>query len=340
MQYLRALFQYFNYIEYQLFIIHNLFVLCMENQNPAENLQPEENTTIPSADNGNLFSQDPQTNSPDQIVQTCKSTNTQPTKNEPIKQIPLFLKFEELGLIRRAALHLLPNIQDPEWNSDMKLSKYKSSRRYQISDDGLSCTLEGGYRLCRATRFFPNEGEWYWEFEFTNGLTEDSHVRLGICTIRADMESVVGSDQFGYCIKDLGGVYHDGYKIKSTAPFKVGDTIGLGFDANGETASLCAWINGKSLGEIANGIDKSYQWQPAVSIYKNAVVTAHFGPKFTYPNNRWKPTSQIPIVTPTEQYTVKQLGKWMKGTYNGPVPFSEIQPIMDVALEPPQQLPI
>ena len=128
------------------------------------------------------------------------------SKNQPASQkLIMKLQFEELGVIRRAALNLLPNVQDPEYRSQMQFSRYKSSRKYKfLSDDNNTVTLEGGYRLCRATRYIPVDQRYFWEVDFTAAKSSESHVRIGISTIQADMEAPVGVDSYGYCVADLG----------------------------------------------------------------------------------------------------------------------------------------
>lgn len=226
------------------------------------------------------------------------------------------MRFEELGARRRAALRLLPNIEDPENKSKITLSRYKSSRKYKF--DGDKCTLEGGYRLCRSSRSFEEPGKYFWEFRFSGRDLEDGHVRMGIATTNADMEAPIGVDAEGYCVRDQGGAYHCSRKkkpeeydsgVKPFAGFSIGDYIGFGFTLGNtpETTTLEVWVNGKYQGVIFRNIDNTKKWIPSLSIFHNAWVEAYFE-NFHYdvgPN--WTPASAIPEEKQKEKYTLSQL---------------------------------
>lgn len=260
------------------------------------------------------------------------------------KKFTFKLKFEELGVYRRAALNLLPQVQDPEFDSPMTWSKYKSSRKFEfLNPEYTQITQSGGYRLCRGTRYFVFPGSYYWESEFTESRNADSHVRLGIATIDADMEAPVGVDQLGYNVRDKGGAFHNARRSNSE-PFNLGDVVGLGLcSEDGNKASLHMWINGEYKGEIFNDIDASKRWFPAASIFKDAVITSQFDKPFRFPPPEpWKAANEIPAVQPEGTIVAKELVKMMRGSVE--TEGGSIDPIimnaMDTALTPAHLMPI
>jgi hypothetical protein len=130
-------------------------------------------------------------------------------------KVPLKVCFDELGVHRRAALGLLPNVEDPELNDRMQFSRYKSSRQYKFIDN-LTVTLSGGSRLCRTTRPLSLPGRIYWEADYRSSV-RDGHVQLGFAMIRVDMEAPVGVDAEGYSVRDLGGARRITSRSKSSA---------------------------------------------------------------------------------------------------------------------------
>ena len=227
----------------------------------------------------------------------------------------LHLQFERLGLMRRAALGLLPHVQDPEMNSPMKLSTLKSSRNYRL--EGNTATLCGGYRLCRASRRLPTDKKYYWEFEFSSQSPDDGHIRVGIATKQADMEAPVGVDKFGYGIRDLGGSYHDAHRNRKmiTPKFGKGDVVGLGFIPGEKSISLKLFINGKDEGIVFDDIQLSSDWIPALSIFHKAVVIATFSRPFKYdPGGDWAAADQIPPEEDKNHINPVALLKYMEGT--------------------------
>lgn len=260
------------------------------------------------------------------------------------KQYKLKLKFEELGVYRRAALGLLPNVNDPELQETMAFSTYKSSRKYKFLDPkNLSVTLEGGYRLCRATRFLPVNNSYYWEIDFTSIKNEESHIRVGIATIKADMEAPVGYDQYGYCIGDLGKSIHERRERGNfkTPQFHVSDTVGLGFIPGPDSISLQLFINGVDYGIVFDGINKEERWTPAVSIFREAVVTGRFFRPFKFdPGNQWMAAGDIPRENPDLPILAKDLVKAMKGTMVLSESSDLYMSAIYIALTPAHQMPI
>ncbi|KAH0787239.1 SPRY domain containing protein [Histomonas meleagridis] len=230
----------------------------------------------------------------------------------PPERIPLHLRFDDLTVFRRAALGLLPNVQDPEYNSQMTLSALKSSRRYNFIEPN-TVTLDGGYRLCRATRsFVPDNFKYYWEIDFHPTNDGESHIRVGIATCKADTEAPVGIDEEGYSIRDLGGAYHKSKKIPSKR-FNSGDTIGFGISLDDEGYSLRYFINGSDEGVVFSGIDRDKQWIPAVSLYRNATVTARFKRPFKFdPMLDWREADDTSIAEPIQNITATQLVNIMR----------------------------
>ena len=233
------------------------------------------------------------------------------------------MKFEEYGAKRRAALRLLPNIEDPEAKNKIVISKLKSSRKYKIDLELSRATNERGYRLCRCSRVMKRKMKYFWEFKFVEAKQENSHCRLGIATTNADMEAPIGVDEEGYCVRDLGGAYHNARRFKPEdypqgtnpfPPFALGSTIGFGFThtEEKETTTLEVFINGVSQGVIFNNIDPNKEWIPSFSCYYGAVVEAHFD-NFEYDQGAdWTPIGQIKNEHSRAPYTVQQMIDLMK----------------------------
>lgn len=109
-----------------------------------------------------------------------KSENKTPEKKR-LYQPLAGVKYSKTILYRRAALGLLPDVQDPDSNKKMKLSPLKSSREYWFTDDQLTARCQNGYRVCRATKGFtiesagPKKDKYYWEFTFINTKEDPKH---------------------------------------------------------------------------------------------------------------------------------------------------------------------
>ena len=257
--------------------------------------------------------------------------------------VSLNLKFEDLGVLRRAALGLLPNVKDPEGHKPITLSKLKSSRNYQFIDD-YTATLSGGYRLCRSSRRIPLTKKFYWEFTFLEQSQEGSHVRFGISTTKADMEGPIGVDKYGYSVRDLGGSYHEGHrnaKVK-TPPFKIGDVIGIGFVPGEKSISLEMFINGSNECTVFDDIEISNNWIPSFSSFKNAIVKACFQRPFSFdPGDKWSAFSDIPPDNDEGLIEPQFLIDSMKGTLKcDPYDKDFFIEAMDAALIPPHLMPI
>lgn len=253
----------------------------------------------------------------------------------------LKLEFDEYTLNRRASLGLLPEIKDPDCENEMRFSRLKTSRQFVfLNDTDDQITMDGGYRLARGTNYFQLPGKYYWEIEFTEAKQKESHIRIGIATIDADMEAPVGFDKEGYAVRDLGSTYHDAEKT-AAEPFGVGDVVGLGFESHDDDeklASLHYWINGEYKGIAFNDIDATKKWYPAVSIYYNAVVTGYFSSKsFKFPPpSSWNQAANSKP-QPEGKFSVPELGAIMATSIRSDHPnFKELITAIDKALVPPQ----
>ncbi|KAK4524133.1 hypothetical protein GAYE_SCF01G2032 [Galdieria yellowstonensis] len=92
-----------------------------------------------------------------------------------------------------------------------------------LEPDGLTVRGEKGYRSIRATHGVV-EGDWYFEVHILSG---DGNVRIGWCTIQADMEAPIGYDKYGYSIRDkTGEIFHEQRLTPFGESFGEGDTIG------------------------------------------------------------------------------------------------------------------
>lgn len=281
----------------------------------------------------------------DPHYQPPPSVGTFPQAAAPPKSImKIKLRFEEKGVFRRAALGLLPDVNDPELSDDMTFSPLKSSRSYRFLNDNLSVTLEGGYRLCRCKRSLQLDKPYYWEMIFSSAKTSESHIRVGIATIKADMEAPVGVDNFGYCVGDLGKCVHNGWENKEykSPKFGVGDTIGFGFIPGPESISVKVFINGVDHGFAFTNVDRTMKWFPAVSIYRDAVVSGVFERPFRYdPGPEFASPKDLPKERARYRIHAKDLVKIMK-TYSELSQEDRDKYIkaIDVALTPAHQMPI
>jgi len=252
---------------------------------------------------------------------------------------PLKLSFDQKIVLRRAALALLPGIKDPEWNGKMVLSSLKSSKLYTISDNGRTATLEGGYRICRASRGFKLCGRYYWEFYFRQKMNENSHVRFGISTIKAKMEYPLGYDDRGYSIRDQGGAFYNHSRFAETCSFDEGDTIGFGFDISETCGKLHFWKNREYQGLLCDNIDISKRWYPAFSIYNQSVIQARFSKPFKfYPDSTWIPASEMEDEPEKGKYSTTELISFMNSSNIEDLSL-EILKAIDVALTPYHQMP-
>ena len=258
------------------------------------------------------------------------------------------LNFDEDTAQRRAALRMLPYVQDQESNEEkMILSKFKSSSRVSISSD-LTCKLRSsksqkwnsiGYCICRTNRGLKFPGKYYWEFEYLGTESNAGHCRIGISTTTARIEAPVGYDINGYCLRDKGNAFHCAKKFDGPS-FKAGDVIGFGFTISEEEdkSSLCCWINGENPTLLFENIKTGVEWFPSISPYRDAQIRAQFDEPFKhFPGDEWKPAAKHPIMPSTEKYTVDTLISIMKSGKIADMN-EEIVLAMNAVMAPPQEV--
>ena len=108
-----------------------------------------------------------------------------------------------------------------------------------FSADGKSVTNDKGWRMSRAN-VVAREGRWYYEVKILNGIApppakfdEDNtaHVRIGWARREATLDSMIGSDAYGYGIRDVNGQKIHRSQPKDFFPkgeqMCTGDVIGL-----------------------------------------------------------------------------------------------------------------
>jgi Set1/Ash2 histone methyltransferase complex subunit ASH2 len=83
------------------------------------------------------------------------------------------------------------------------LSRVFKSERVELSDDRLTASSTKGYRMVRATRGVA-AGAWYFEVKVVH-LGPTGHTRLGWATNRADLQTPVGYDAYGFGYRDIDG---------------------------------------------------------------------------------------------------------------------------------------
>lgn len=251
------------------------------------------------------------------------------------------LKFDELIVRRRAALGLLPNVQDPESKQNFRLSDLKSSRFYEFGDGFKTAFNSGGYRLCRSNRGFISEGKYYWEMIIISA-NPDSHCRFGITTLRAGLDVPVGYDDRGYCVCDKGGAYHNRILTPNTPQFGMGDKIGIGLSISKNSedklvGEMNLYINRKFEMTVFTDIDFTKRWFPSLSIYKGATVLAEFSP-------HWRPegymnASTYEFNTPELPISVNRLLAAMRSFSSSNLPPQDIYDAIMVALTPIYAMP-
>ncbi|KAJ1926835.1 transcription factor, contains a PHD finger motif [Tieghemiomyces parasiticus] len=100
-----------------------------------------------------------------------------------------------------------------------------------LSRDGTEVTTGGrsGFRSVRGV--YPiTQGQYYVEYLIKRAETGEAapHVRIGISLPQADLEGPVGSDRYGYGLRDESGeVIHNGKRQRFGESFRTGDVIGL-----------------------------------------------------------------------------------------------------------------
>ena len=221
-------------------------------------------------------------------------------------------EYDQEVVERRIALRKLKNVQDPERPLKMRFSKLKSSILYSFDENFLKLKLKdkhSGYSNARTTRGLLYMGKYYWQIKFLSAQT--GFCRLGISTIKANINAPAGYDEFGYSLRSKGDTFHCSKKGNGPS-FKVGDTIGFGLDIGPNDCSLYVWVNGEGPQLLFEKIEKD-EWFPSVSLYRDAEVEAMFDGPFDFLPAGWTPAGSHPIIKTDEKYTPEKLYDAMKG---------------------------
>lgn len=197
------------------------------------------------------------------------------------KQAPVYpckLEYSRDILYRRAALGLIPNVCDPDIDEPMVLSVNKSSRNFVIEGNWAYCRRN--HNLCRSTHGFKMhdmgpKNKIYWEFTFSK-VSDEDHIRAGITSIEANIFYPPGADEFGYCIRDSGGCFHNREPGQPTKPFYPGQVVGLGLEFCDDVSKLHYWIDGDYMGCPFEKIPSDIRWYPSFSCYKQTQFTVSF----------------------------------------------------------------
>jgi Set1/Ash2 histone methyltransferase complex subunit ASH2 len=107
------------------------------------------------------------------------------------------------------------------------LSRFFKSERIEVSDDRLTAASTKGYRMVRATRGVA-AGAWYFEVKVVH-LGDTGHTRLGWVTNKADLQTPVGYDAYGFGYRDIDGAkVHKAWRDKyADEGYGEGDVIGF-----------------------------------------------------------------------------------------------------------------
>ncbi|TVU50833.1 hypothetical protein EJB05_02224, partial [Eragrostis curvula] len=107
------------------------------------------------------------------------------------------------------------------------LSRVFKSERVDLSDDRLTAASAKGYRMVRSTRGVA-AGAWYFEVKVVH-LGATGHTRLGWATNRADLQTPVGYDAYGFGYRDIDGAkVHKAWREKyADEGYGEGDVLGF-----------------------------------------------------------------------------------------------------------------
>ncbi|KAI5019360.1 hypothetical protein ZWY2020_044248 [Hordeum vulgare] len=123
---------------------------------------------------------------------------------------------------RLAAEH---NDDGPEHH--VLLSRVYKSEKIEVSEDRLTAGSTKGYRMIRATHGVAS-GAWYFEVKLVH-LGSSGATRLGWATNKADMQTPVGCDSFGFRYRSVDGskVYKAWRDEYAGEGYGEGDTLGF-----------------------------------------------------------------------------------------------------------------
>jgi len=125
------------------------------------------------------------------------------------------------------ATRLAAERNDDAATQPVLLSRFFKSERIEVSDDRLTAASTKGYRMVRATRGVA-AGAWYFEVKVVH-LGATGHTRLGWVTNRADLQTPVGYDAYGFGYRDIDGAkVHKAWREKyADEGYGEGDVLGF-----------------------------------------------------------------------------------------------------------------
>lgn len=113
----------------------------------------------------------------------------------------------------------LPGPQYGGITGKVALSTRDKASEILLSDDQMTCTGSGGYRMVRATHGV-HVGAYFWEAEISASSTpmadadvecrhsvSDKHIRLGWSTRQGPLQAPVGYDKNSFAYRDIDGNY-------------------------------------------------------------------------------------------------------------------------------------
>ena len=107
------------------------------------------------------------------------------------------------------------------------LSRVYKSEKIEVSEDRLTAGSTKGYRMIRATRGIAS-GAWYFEVKVMH-LGSSGATRLGWATNKADIQTPVGCDSFGFSYRSVDGskVYKAWRDKYADEGYGEGDVLGF-----------------------------------------------------------------------------------------------------------------
>ena len=201
--------------------------------------------------------------------------------------------------------------------SPIHLSPYDLARRLTLSKSLLSLSGYKGYRTVRATHGLSSPSSLYFELTYREAAT-GCGVRVGVCTVAADVDGCVGMDRYGYGVSSRGWRGHDGvWEEWEGGVWRSGDVIGVHLQLGRGTSatpappvplatlqppllppplstlltaqravifhlgsSLTFYRNGQLMGTAFTDLLRASAYYPALSLYYGAEVDVRFGPGF------------------------------------------------------------
>ncbi|RUS90725.1 hypothetical protein EGW08_001529 [Elysia chlorotica] len=187
--------------------------------------------------------------------------------------------------------------------NDVLLALHDRAPQLKVSEDRKTVSGEKGYSMIRASHGV-NHGNWYFEVK-VNEMQNESAARIGWSLALGNLQAPCGYDKFSYSWRSRKGTafhqsrghhYHDG-------GYGEGDVLGffISLPKPGDSEMLLPVTHKDRIVTYKNGVCSGVAFSdlfegtyfPAVSLYKNATVTANFGPKFRFPPKQveYKPMS-------------------------------------------------